>query len=180
MKANVYNGVCVAVKDNGDVVIVSENGIVELPALAGDFIADNSKVIKNLKADLEANYTEIQRQHGVIKDLEGDLAKANDNNCKLTKRNAELEKASQKATSDDKSIVKGVVCRAISNNVVDVDGKIIVHCGTGLRARNVAHCLMNGKVTLSQAKLMFSDKIICREVEPFDWDSFDEVKGDKE
>lgn len=155
MKSNVYNGVCVAVKDNGDVVIVSENGIVELPALAGDFIADNSKVIDDLKADLEANYAEVQRQHGVIKDLEGDLAKANDNNSKLLKRNAELEKASQEATSDDKSVVEGVNCRAIGNNVVDINGNIIVSCSSPVRARRVADALIEGETTIKQVRWLF-------------------------
>lgn len=156
MKANIYNEVCVAVKDNGDVVIVSETGIVELPALAGEFIADNSKVINDLKADLEANYAEAQRQNGVIKDLEGDLAKANDNNnSKLLTRNAELEKASQEATSDDKSVVKGVNYRAIGNNVVDINGNIIVSCSSSLRARRIADALIEGEMTIRQVRWAF-------------------------
>lgn len=158
MEANIYDGVCVVVKDNGNVVIVSETSTIEIPVLALEFMADNSRFAKEIKADLEAARTEVRRQIGVIKDLEGDLAKAIDNNVTLSARIVELEKALINATVDDKSIVIGVACKAVGHKIVHIDGEFIADCGTSRRAGNVARALYEGKVTIEQVKLLFNDK----------------------
>lgn len=158
MEANIYDGVCVVVKDNSNVVIVSETNVIELPVLALKFMADNSRFAKEIKSDLETARTEIHRQRGVIKDLEGDLAKAIDNNVSLSARIVELEKALANAVVNDKSIVKGVACKAVGHKLVHIDGEFIADCGTSRRAGNVARALYEGKVTIEQVKLLFNDK----------------------
>lgn len=158
MEANIYDGVCVVVKDNSNVVIVSETNVIELPVLALEFMADNSRFAKEIKSDLETARTEIHRQRGVIKDLEGDLAKAIDNNVSLSARIVELEKALANAVVNDKSIVKGVACKAVGHKLVHIDGEFIADCGTSRRAGNVARALYEGKVTIEQVKLLFNDK----------------------
>lgn len=157
MEANIYDGVCVVARDNGNVIIVSETNVIELPVLALEFMADNSRFAKEIKADLEAARTEVCRQRGVIKDFEGDLARAIEDNTSLRARIAELEEALINGGFVDKSIVKGVACKAVGHKVVHVDDEFIADCGTSRRAGNVARALYEGKVTIEQVRLLFDD-----------------------
>lgn len=180
MEANIYNGVCVVVKDNSNVVIVSETNVIELPILALEFMADNSRFAKEIKSDLETAKTEIHRQRGIIKDLEGDLAKAIDNNVSLSARIVELEKALTNAVVNNDNIVIGVACKAVGHKLVHIDGEFIVDCGTSRRASNVARALYEGKVTIEQVKLLFGDKVVDKRIKPVDSEDDGDVKGDKE
>lgn len=158
MEANIYDGVCVVIKDNGNVVIVSDTSTINLPVLAREFIADNSSYAKEVRGEWEKTGAEVHRQRGVIKDLEGDLAKAIENNVSLSNRIIELEKALKDTIISDEGIVIGVACKAVGHKLVHMDGEFIADCGTSERARNVANALYDGKVTIEQVKLLFCGK----------------------
>lgn len=166
MKAKVYDDFIINVTNNGTVHIVSETGVATLPINVVRLMADYSGIIDEIKKDfnqdLESAKTEVQRQRGVIKDLEGDLARANCDKVELTNRIVELENSIKDTMVDTKSIVESVVCKAVGHKIVDIDGEFIADCGTSARARNVAKALYEGKVMLSQVKLLFNDKVVSK------------------
>lgn len=160
METNIYDGICIVVKDNGNVVIVSDTSTIDLPVLAREFIADNSNYVKKIRGEWEKTGDEVYRQRSVIKDLEGDLAKSVNDNVSLSNRIIELEKALKYTIISDESVVIGVPCKAVGHKLVHMDGEFIADCGTTRRASNVAKALYEGKVTIEQVKLLFNDKYV--------------------
>lgn len=168
MKAKVYDDFIVNITDSNNVHIVSNTGVATLPLEVIDLLTRETGLYNMIKADFNRSLTdandEIHRQRGVIKDLEGDLAKAIDNNVTLSARIVELEKSLVAATVDDKDIVIGVACKAVGHKIVHLDGEFIADCGTSRKAGNVARALYEGKVTVKQVKLLFNDKDISKKI----------------
>lgn len=153
MKAKVYDEFIINVTNSGDVHIVFDAGVATLPVGAIKLIADESGIIDNIKGELHDAYEEISRQHGVIKDLEGDIKRLKDENTRL---NRELLERGEGNEEPDVEIL-GTTYKAVGHELVHLDGEFIADCGTPQRASTVAKALYEGKVTLEQVKLLFGD-----------------------
>lgn len=105
MEANIYDDVTVVVRDGGNVVLINDNSIIELPVLAVEYIADNSKFAIEVHKELEHARAEIQRQLGLIHDLKGDLTRVN-NKCNDNAEALEIAKAKLDNANDSIACLK--------------------------------------------------------------------------
>lgn len=75
MEANIYGDLVVVVKENGSVVLVTDDCNINIPVSAVNYIADASKFGVEVRKELANSNAEINRQRAIVNDLEGDNAK---------------------------------------------------------------------------------------------------------
>lgn len=168
--------VILVVRPNGDTVIVTEAGELVLDNAVMDQLVRNSGAYKSfvdtkdeVVAGLERDNAELQN---TIVGLEEELKHTKAAKDKLQRELCDVADSEQ-------DIVKGHVVQAKAYRLYDVDGNLIVDCGTNSRAIRVQKLLKEGKISLDMVMMVFGNesgkkKKITSEVtnDDFNWDNF--------
>lgn len=146
--------VVLAVRPNGDTVIVTEAAEFVLDNAVMEHIVRNSGAYKSfaatkdkIVASLERDNTRLQNK---IVGLEEELE-----HTKAAKD--ELQQKLVNATVVAEPIVKGCIVKVKSYRLYDVNGDFLADCGTSSRAIRVQELLKEGKINLDMVMMVFGD-----------------------
>lgn len=167
--------VAFVVRPNGDTVIVTESAELVLDNAVMEEIVRNSGAYKSfvatkdeVVAGLERDNTKLQNK---IVGLEEELEHTKAAKDKLQRELCDVADSEQ-------DIVKGHVVQAKACRLYDVDGNLIVDCGTSSRANRVQELLQEDKISLDMVMMVFGNesgkkKKVTSEVtnDDFNWDN---------
>lgn len=151
------DNVILAVRPNGDTVIVTETAELVLNNAVMKQIVRNSGAYKSFVANKEAMINGYECDKMILQDkiisLEEEL--------KVAK--AAKDKLQQELDNVTKPLIKG--CIVNTGNTVqrtlgylfDIDGNFIADCGTDKRAKRVQYLLQEGKVSLDMVMKIFGN-----------------------
>lgn len=175
------DNVILAVRPNGDTVIVTEATELVLGNAVMEQLVRNSGAYKSfvatkdeIVADLERDNVKLQNE---IVGLKEELEHTKADKDKLQKELDDI------ADSAIQPIAKGYVvnmdnlAQGTLGYIFDIDGNFIADCGTGKRAKQVQYLLQEGKVSLDVAMEIFGNtggkksRIASKtELDDYNWD----------
>lgn len=148
------DNVILAVRPNGDTVIVTEATELVLGNTVMEQIVRNSGAYKSFVttkdeviAGLEEDNTNLQIK---VRELKEQLERAN-------AAKDELQQKLVNATIGAQPVIKGHVVNQKGAYLYDINGSFLVDCGIERRAIQVQKMLYNGKISLDAVMMVFSN-----------------------
>lgn len=179
--------VILAIRPNGDTVIVTESNELVLDNAVMEQLVRNSGAYKSfvttkddVVAGLERDNAELQNTIvGLREELEhvkggdsDDVARLKREKIKLRNNIMRLEKELEEAKADKdslqqklddvangaQSMIKGCIVEAKTYRLYDINGNFLVDCGTNSRAARVQKLLKEGKISLDMVMMVFGNE----------------------
>lgn len=183
------DNVILAVRPNGDTVIVTEATELVLGNTVMEQIVRNSGAYKSfvttkneVVAGLERDNTHLQNKIVGLKEELEHVKAAKD----------KLQKELDDVANGTQSMVKGYavnignLAQGTLGYLFDIDGNFIADCGTGKRAKRVQYLLQEGKVSLDVVMEIFGNTGLKKsrtankaELDDFNWDDVPVDGGEK-
>lgn len=182
--------VILAVRPNGDTVIVTEAGELVLDNAVMEQIVRNSGAYKSfvttkdkILSALEYENTNLQNE---IVDLKEELEHTKADKDKLQKELDDIADSAIQPIAKGYAVNIGNLVQGTLGYIFDIDGNFIADCGTGKRAKRVQYLLQEGKVSLDVVIEIFGNtgskksRIANKaELDDFNWDDVPVDGGEK-
>lgn len=191
------DNVILAVRPNGDTVIVTEatelvlgnavmEQIVRNSGAYKSFVATKDEVVatKNeVIADLEYENTNLQNE---IVGLKEELEHTKADKDKLQKELDDIADSAIQPIAKGYAVNIGNLVQGTLGYIFDIDGNFIADCGTDKRAKRVQYLLQEGKISLDVVMEIFGNtgdkksRIASKaELDDFNWDDVHVDGGEK-
>lgn len=175
------DNVILAVRPNGDTVIVTEATELVLDNNVMEQLVRNSGAYKSFVATkdkilsaLEYENTNLQNE---IVDLKGELKHTKADKDKLQKELDDIADSAIQPIAKGYAVNIGNLTQGTLGYIFDIDGNFIADCGTDKRAKRVQYLLQEGKVSLDVVIEIFGNtggkksRIANKaELDDFNWD----------
>lgn len=153
--------VVLAVRPNGDTVIVTESNELVLDNDAMEQIVRNSGAYKSfvatkdkIVADLECDNAELQNE---IVGLKEELEHTKANKDKLQKKLDDIADSAIQPIAKGYAVNIGNLAQGTLGYIFDIDGNFIADCGTDKCAKRVQYLLQEDKISLDVVMEIFGN-----------------------
>lgn len=184
------DNVILAVRPNGDTVIVTEATELVLNNAVMEQLVRNSGAYKSfvatkddVVAGLERDNTKLQNK---IVGLEEELEHTKADKDKLQKELDGIADSAIQPIAKGYVVNIGNISQGTLGYIFDIDGNFIADCGTDKRAKRVQYLLQEGKVSLDVVMEIFgntggkkSRTVNKAELDDFNWDDVPVDGGEK-
>lgn len=182
--------VILAVRPNGDTVIVTEATELVLNNAVMEQIVRNSGAYKSFVATkdevlsaLEYENTNLQNE---IVGLKEELEHTKADKDKLQKELDDIADSAIQPFAKGYVVNIGNLAQGTLGYIFDIDGNFIADCGTDKRAKRVQYLLQEGKVSLDTVMMIFGNTGLKKsrtankaELDDFNWDDVPVDGGEK-
>lgn len=155
------DNVILAVRPNGDTVIVTEATELVLDNAVMEQLVRNSGAYKSfvatkdeIVADLERDNTKLQNK---IVGLEEELEHTKADKDKLQKELDDIADSAIEPIAKGYAVNIGNITQGTFGYIFDIDGNFIADCGTDKRAKRVQYLLQKSKVSLDVVMEIFGN-----------------------
>lgn len=167
--------VALVVRPNGDTVIVTESAELVLSNAVMEQLVRNSGAYKSFVATKDEVVANLERDN--VK-LQNEIVGLKEELEQTKAAKDKLQRELCDVADSEQDIVKGYVVQAKACRLYDVDGNLIVDCGTSSRANRVQELLQEGKISLDMVMMVFGNEggkkkkaASKAKLDDFDWDN---------
>lgn len=184
------DNVILAVRPNGDTVIVTEATELVLGNAVMEQIVRNSGAYKSFVATKDEIFSALEYENTNLQNkivgLKEELEHTKADKDKLQKELDDIADSAIQPIAKGYAVNIGNLAQGTLGYIFDIDGNFIADCGTDKRAKRVQYLLQEGKVSLDVVMEIFGNTGLKKsrtankaELDDFNWDDVPVDGGEK-